>query len=122
MLQTGDQDFWSDPKGEFLAAVAAGPAYRLLDRQGRDTDQMPPASTLILHMITCCMRSGAFRRTRHHRFALGFTMCRTAERACRKGPTPYTTAETDRYCVGGIPPYVQFWKSWWVKTGSKLTP
>jgi hypothetical protein len=45
---------------------------------------MPPASTLILHMITCCMRSGAFRRTRHHPFALGFAMCRTAERACRK--------------------------------------
>ena len=25
LLQTGDKDFWSDPKGEFLAAVAAGP-------------------------------------------------------------------------------------------------
>jgi hypothetical protein len=46
-----------------------------------------------------------------------------------QGPTPYKTAETDRYCAGGIPPekasapeYVQFWKSWWTKTGNKLTP
>jgi hypothetical protein len=30
LLQTGDQDKWSDPKGEYLAAVAAAPVYRLL--------------------------------------------------------------------------------------------
>ncbi len=51
LLQTGDKDFWSDPKGEFLAAVAAGPVYRLLGKQGLDTDQMPPAGTPILHTI-----------------------------------------------------------------------
>jgi len=27
LLQTGDTDYWSDPKGEFLAAVAAEPVY-----------------------------------------------------------------------------------------------
>ena len=43
LLQTGDKDFWSDPKGEFLAAVAAGPVYSLLGKQGLDTDQMPAA-------------------------------------------------------------------------------
>ena len=43
LLQTGDKDFWSDPKGEFLAAVAAGPVYRLFGKQGLDTNQMPPA-------------------------------------------------------------------------------
>ncbi len=51
LLQTGDKDFWSDPKGEFLAAVAAGPVYRLLGKQGLDTDQMPPAGTGIFHTI-----------------------------------------------------------------------
>jgi hypothetical protein len=51
LLQTGDKDFWSDPKGEFLAAVAAGPVYRLLGKQGLDTDQMPAAGTPILHTI-----------------------------------------------------------------------
>jgi hypothetical protein len=51
LLQTGDKDFWSDPKGEFLAAVAAGPVYRLLGKQGLDTDQMPAAGTGIFHTI-----------------------------------------------------------------------
>jgi hypothetical protein len=51
LLQTGDQDFWSDPKGEFLAAVAAAPVYRLLGKQALDTDQMPPAGQPILHTM-----------------------------------------------------------------------
>jgi hypothetical protein len=58
LLQTGDKDFWSDPKGEFLAAVAAGPVYRLLDKQGLDTDRMPPAGVPILHTIGYFMHAG----------------------------------------------------------------
>jgi hypothetical protein len=58
LLQTGDKDFWSDPKGEFLAAVAAGPVYRLLGKQGLDTDQLPPASSPILHTIGYYMHAG----------------------------------------------------------------
>jgi hypothetical protein len=45
LLQTGDKDFWSDPKGEFLAAVAAGPVYTLLGKEALGTDQMPAAGT-----------------------------------------------------------------------------
>jgi hypothetical protein len=58
LLQTGDKDFWSDPKGEFLAAVAAGPVYRLLGKQGLDTDQWPPAGQPILHTIGYYMHAG----------------------------------------------------------------
>lgn len=58
LLQTGDKDLWSDPKGEFLAAVAAGPVYRLLGKQGLDTDQMPPAGTPIMHTIGYYMHAG----------------------------------------------------------------
>jgi hypothetical protein len=58
LLQTGDKDMWSDPKGEFLAAVAAGPVYRLLGKQGLDTEQMPPAGTPILHTIGYYMHAG----------------------------------------------------------------
>jgi hypothetical protein len=58
LLQTGDKDFWSDPKGEFLAAVAAGPVYHLIGKQGLDTDQMPAAGTPILHTIGYYMHAG----------------------------------------------------------------
>jgi hypothetical protein len=58
LLQTGSTDYWSDPKGEFLAAVAAGPVYRLLGKQGLDTDQWPPAGTPILHDIGYYMHNG----------------------------------------------------------------
>ena len=58
LLQTGDKDFWSDPKGEFLAAVAAGPVYRLLGKRGLDTDQMPPAGVPMLHTIGYFMHAG----------------------------------------------------------------
>ena len=57
-LQTGDKDFWSDPKGEFLAAVAAGPVYRLLGKQALETDQMPPAGTAILRTLGFYMHAG----------------------------------------------------------------
>ena len=40
-LNTGSEDQWSDPKGEFLAAVAADPVYRLLGKKGLGTDVMP---------------------------------------------------------------------------------
>jgi hypothetical protein len=43
LLQTGDQDFWSDPKGEFLAAIAATPVYNLFGKQGIQTTAMPAA-------------------------------------------------------------------------------
>src|SRR5581483_4010669 len=57
-LQTGDKDLWSDPRGEFLAAVAASPVYRLLGKQGLGTDHMPPAGQAILHTLGYEMHSG----------------------------------------------------------------
>ena len=58
LLQTGDQDFWSDPKGEFLAAVAAEPVYRLFGKEGLGTDQMPAAGAAILHTLGYYMHAG----------------------------------------------------------------
>jgi len=43
LLQTGSTDNWSDPKGEFLSAVAAGPVYKLLGKQDLGTDVWPAA-------------------------------------------------------------------------------
>ena len=58
LLQTGDKDFWSDPKGEFLAAVAAGPVFKLLGKQGVDTDEMPAAGVPVLHTLGYYMHAG----------------------------------------------------------------
>lgn len=57
-LQTGDSDFWSDPKGEFLAAVAAEPVYRLYGKQGLGTVTMPPAGRTLMNMIGYQMHAG----------------------------------------------------------------
>ena len=57
-LQTGEKDYWSDPKGEFLAAVAAEPVYKLFGKQGLGTDQMPAAGVAILHDVGYHMHAG----------------------------------------------------------------
>ena len=41
LLQTGDTDIWSDPKGEFVSALSATPVYDLLGQSGLQTGQMP---------------------------------------------------------------------------------
>ena len=57
-LQTGNQDYWSDPRGEFLAAVAAEPVFKLFGKQGLGTDEMPPAGQPIMHDIGYLMHAG----------------------------------------------------------------
>jgi hypothetical protein len=57
-LSTASEDQWSDPKGEFLAAAAAEPVFRLLGKRGLETDQMPPADRPIQHTIGFHMHTG----------------------------------------------------------------
>jgi hypothetical protein len=58
LLQTGDTDRWSDPKGEFLAAVAAEPVFKLFGKEGLATDVMPKTNEPILHTIGYTMHTG----------------------------------------------------------------
>ena len=58
LLQTGNTDFWSDPKGEFLAAVSAGPVYKLLGKDPLDTEVWPGANEPILHDLSYLMHDG----------------------------------------------------------------
>ncbi|WP_200979414.1 acetylxylan esterase [Echinicola sp. 20G] len=58
LLQTGDTDNWSDPKGEFEAAVAAGPVYELLGKEALPTDTWPSAGTAILNDLGYYMHAG----------------------------------------------------------------
>jgi hypothetical protein len=58
LLQTGDTDKWSDPKGEFLAAVAGGPVYELLGKKSLRTEVWPAAGTPLLNDLGYFMHSG----------------------------------------------------------------
>jgi hypothetical protein len=58
MLQTGNTDFWSDPKGEFLAAVAATPVFHLFGEKGLESDKMPEAGEPIMNTIGYLMHDG----------------------------------------------------------------
>lgn len=58
LLQTGNTDFWSDPRGEFLSAVAAGPVYKLLGGEDLGTTEMPSAGEAILNTLGYYMHEG----------------------------------------------------------------
>src|SRR5579859_791142 len=58
LLQTGNTDNWSDPKGEFLAAVAAGKVYKLLGKEDLGTDVWPAATQPIFHDLSYYMHQG----------------------------------------------------------------
>ena len=57
-LQTGDEDRWSDPKGEFLAAVAAEPVYKLLGNRAWARTRCRAAGKPIMHTIGYHMHAG----------------------------------------------------------------
>jgi hypothetical protein len=58
LLQTGDTDKWSDPKGEFVAAAAAAPVYELLGKKSLGTDIYPAAGVAILNDLGYYMHAG----------------------------------------------------------------
>jgi hypothetical protein len=60
LLQTGDSDYWSDPKGEFLAAIAAEPVYKLFGKKGPGTTIFPQAgdASLLMNELGYYMHKG----------------------------------------------------------------
>ena len=52
------EDRWADPRGEFLAAVAAGPVWELFGKVGLGTDTYPAVDTAIGNSIGYHVRSG----------------------------------------------------------------
>jgi hypothetical protein len=58
LLQTGNTDTWSDPKGEFLAEVAARPVYELFGKKGPESDTLPPAGKFVGDTLGYYMHAG----------------------------------------------------------------
>jgi hypothetical protein len=57
-ITAAQDDQWADPHGMFMAAVAAGPVYKLLNAEGLGTDQMPAINEPIMHTIGFHIRAG----------------------------------------------------------------
>jgi len=63
LLSTGVSDGWSDPYGEFLAAVAATPAFKLLNKQGIDSDKYSNVGEMVGHELSFLMTNGGHGST-----------------------------------------------------------
>lgn len=62
LLQTGNTDYWSDPKGEYLAAQAAQPVYDLFGLKGVGTGPFPaPGDDTKLETLGYYMHEGGHK-------------------------------------------------------------
>ena len=57
-VASASQDAWADPKGEFLAAKAASPIYRLYGKKGIESEKLPPVNTPFHGGIGYHLRNG----------------------------------------------------------------
>lgn len=63
LLSTGVKDGWSDPYGEFLAAVAATPAFKLLGKKGIDDGKYSNVGEMVGHELSFLMTNGGHGST-----------------------------------------------------------
>lgn len=47
-IASAQEDYWADPKGEFLSGVYASPVYQLFGLQGLTVDQFPPVNQPVM--------------------------------------------------------------------------
>jgi len=57
-VASAEQDRWSDPRGEFLGAVNAGPVYELLGERAISADAMPGLHQPVGHTVMYHLRAG----------------------------------------------------------------
>ncbi len=57
-VASSQEDQWADPKGEFLACVAASPVFTLLTGKGLPVTEMPPINSPVMGSIGYHIKNG----------------------------------------------------------------
>ncbi len=57
-VASAEDDRWSDPRGEFLSAKAAGEVWRLFGKEGVSVDEMPPVNHPVGAFVGYHIRTG----------------------------------------------------------------
>jgi hypothetical protein len=57
-VASAEEDRWADPRGEFLAASAAGRVFELLGKRGLGTDEMPGLHAPLMETVGYHVRAG----------------------------------------------------------------
>ena len=57
-VASATEDLWADPKGEFLSAKLASPAYLLYGLKGLTADEMPEPDTPVQGVVSYHIRTG----------------------------------------------------------------
>ena len=57
-VASAEQDLFSDPRGEFLAALDVGKVYALFGKRGLETGSMPAVNQPVMHDVAYHIRSG----------------------------------------------------------------
>ena len=58
IVASASKDRWADPRGEFLAACQASPAYEVYGKEGLDASQLPPVNRSVGTWIGYHLRDG----------------------------------------------------------------
>ena len=64
-VASATEDLWADPRGEFLSAKFASPAYQLYGLEGLTADEMPDADSPVKGIISYHIRTGKHNITEY---------------------------------------------------------